>query len=128
MVRQFFAAFGKGDLEGAVDTFDENAQIVAVRRGPRKAGQLYGSYSGRDGVRAFLATLGKTFDTKSFNVDRVAGDGELAFATGSFLHELRTTGRPFRSDWALSCVVRNGRIVEYRFFEDSALFEEASHP
>lgn len=125
VVREFFAAFGSGDLDKLVDTFAVDAEIVAVRRSSPN-GAPYGRYAGRDGVRAFVAALGKTFDTKAFTVDHVASDGELAFANGSFIHEVRATGKPFRSDWALLCVVRDGRIREYRFFEDSAAFVAAS--
>lgn len=126
VVRSFFAAFGKGDVDGVVDTFHPEAEIVAVRRSGRKDGELYGRYAGKEGAKAFVATLGKTFDTKAFSVDRIGGDGELAFANGSFTHHVRATGRPFHSDWALVCVVREGKIREYRFFEDSAAFAEAS--
>ncbi len=126
VVRKFFDAFGKGDVDGVIDAFDERAEIVAVRRGVRRDGELYGSYAGRDGARAFVAALGTTFETKAFTVERIAGEGDVAFASGNFVHEVRTTGKPFRSDWALVCTVRDGRIREYRFFEDSAAYAEAS--
>jgi uncharacterized protein len=120
VVRQFFAAFGSGDLEGVVGRFAPNATIVAVRSGPRREGEVYGTYAGREGVRQFVANLGHAFDTKAFNVDLIASEGETAFAKGSFSHVVKRNGATFASDWALLCRVHAGQITEYRFFEDSA--------
>jgi uncharacterized protein len=125
-LKQFFTAFGQGDVEGVVGSFDPSATIVAVRAGKRDGHELYGSYSGREGAREFIANLGRTFDTQAFSVDALVAEGELAFARGSFTHKIRTTGKLFSSDWALTCVVRGRKILEYRFYEDSAAFLQAS--
>lgn len=125
-VQQFFAAFGKGDVEGIVEAFDPRANIVAVRAGRRENTEPYGSYSGKEGAREFVANLGRTFDTQAFSVDALVAHGDTAFARGSFTHKVRATGQLYSSDWALTCVVRGGKIVEYRFFEDSESFARAN--
>lgn len=125
-VQKFFTAFGKGDVEGVVDSFDPAATIVAVRAGKREGQELYGSYRGTTGAREFVANLGRTFDTQAFTVDALVGEGELAFARGSFTHKVKATGKLYSSDWALTCVVRAQKIIEYRFFEDSASFVSAN--
>lgn len=127
-VKQFFSAFGKGDVDGVVSTFTPDATITAVRAGARPHGELHGTYVGTAGVHEFLAAMGTTLDTKDFTVDVIAGDGDVAFAKGAFTHIVKRTGRSFQSDWALMCRVRDGRIAEFRFFEDSAAFVAASAP
>lgn len=124
VVKGFFAAFGKGDVEGIVNSFHDKATIVAVRKGDRK-GNHYGNYAGREGARAFVTVLGKTFDTQAFAVDHVIGEGNVAFASGSFTHKMKTTGKLFTSDWALKCIVQDGKILEYHFYEDSEAFRDA---
>jgi ketosteroid isomerase-like protein len=126
VVQGFFAAFRKGDFEGLVGSFHPDAEIVAVRPGTPGAEEHYGTYRGREGAGVFVATLGKLFDTKAFAVDHVVSQGELAFASGTFTHHLRTTGKPFTSHWALRCLVKDGTILRYHFYEDSAAFAEAS--
>ncbi|WP_423735741.1 nuclear transport factor 2 family protein [Chitinophaga caseinilytica] len=125
-VQAFFAAFGKGDLEALVQTFDPAAEITAVRAGNRAAGQIYGSYKGHAGVREFVAGLGAAFQTQAFTVEQVIGEGETVFASGKFTHLVKATGKTFSSDWALKCTVRNGKIVSYHFYEDSAAYAQAS--
>ena len=120
VVRQFFHAFGQGALEQVVGLFDPQTTVVAVRSGEVKRDTIYGTYVGQAGVRAFLQNVSGSFDTQAFAVDEVVGDGPVAFAKGSFAHLVKATGRVFASDWALMCRVVNDKIVEFRFFEDSA--------
>ncbi|TGK29457.1 nuclear transport factor 2 family protein [Leptospira gomenensis] len=126
VVNGFFAAFGKGDLAAVVASFHENASIIAVRDVARKTGELYGSYSGKKGAEEFVTNLGKTFDTKEFVVETVIGNKNVVFANGRFKHELKSTGKIYESDWALKCVIKNDKIIEYRFYEDTSRFEAAN--
>ncbi|PJZ52360.1 nuclear transport factor 2 family protein [Leptospira adleri] len=125
VVKDFFSAFGNGDFEGILNLFHDDVSIVAVRNDSDRSG-LYGSYKGKEGLKKFLSNLGTHFDTKSFSVDSVIGEGNVAFANGSFVHKLKTTGNLFNSDWALKCVIRDNRIFGYHFYEDSAAFEKAN--
>jgi ketosteroid isomerase-like protein len=49
----------------------------------------------------------------------------LAFAYGYMQHRVRKTGRLFRSEWALHCEVRDGRISTLKMFEDTAALTAA---
>ncbi|HXS19217.1 MAG TPA: nuclear transport factor 2 family protein [Polyangiaceae bacterium] len=120
VVRQFFAAFSQGALEPLVALFDPQATLIAVRQGQPQSGGIYGTYRGHHGVRSFIDNVTSSFDTQAFAVDEVVGQGEVAFAKGSFVHHLKGTQRLFSSDWALMCRVVQSKIVEFRFFEDSA--------
>ncbi len=126
VVKGFFAAFGRGDVDGIVSAFSPRAEIIAVREGARASGDLYGTYEGRQGARDFAATLGRLLETRSFDVREVVGEGDVVFASGRFEHLVKATGETFRSDWALRCTVTDGTIAEYRFFEDSAAYVEAA--
>jgi len=126
VVQAFFEAFGQGRVDDLVALFGPEAELHAVRSGRPEADEPYGTYSGPSGVRAFLAALGATFDTKEFAIDSVVGEGEVAFASGRFVHEIKKTRRRFASEWALRCVVRDGKILEYRFYEDSQAFVRAA--
>ncbi|MBM9575879.1 nuclear transport factor 2 family protein [Leptospira sp. 201903070] len=125
VVKSFFNAFGKGDFEGILSLFHDDVSVVAVRNDPARSG-LHGSYNGKEGLQKFLTNLGTFFETKAFSVDSVIGEGDVAFASGSFVHKLKTTGNLFSSDWALKCIIRDNRILGYHFYEDSAAFEKAN--
>ncbi|HEY0656352.1 MAG TPA: nuclear transport factor 2 family protein [Chryseosolibacter sp.] len=126
VVQEFFTAFGNGDLPGVINSFHDSCKIVGIREAERAGNSLYGTYDGKDGIKAFLSNLGATFDTKAFSVQRIAGEGDIAFAHGKFTHIVKSTGKSFSSDWALVCVIKDQKILEYHFYEDSQKFAEAS--
>lgn len=126
VVQDFFNAFSNGDFSGVMNSFHDSCTVVAVRDSQRTGTQIYGTYKGKEGAKTFLTNLGNAFDTKAFSVDHIIGDDQISFANGSFTHVVKSTGKPFRSDWALMCVIKDGKILEYRFFEDSEKYSEAS--
>jgi hypothetical protein len=40
-------------------------------------------------------------------------------------HRLQKTGRVFKSEWVLVCEVKDGRILTYKMFEDTAALAAA---
>lgn len=126
VVQGFFNAFGNGDFNGIINSFHDSCTIIAVRETDRNETQIYGTYKGRDGAKAFISNLGNAFDTKAFSVDNVIGEGNIAFANGKFKHVVKASGKTFSSDWALMCVIKDDKIFEYHFYEDSDKFSEAS--
>lgn len=125
-LNEFFSAFGKGDFEGIINTFHKDATIIAVRDGNRKEKEIYGTYKGKEGAKDFILNLGNAFDTKAFTVENIIGSGNISFANGKFTHQVKSTGRLFPSDWSLYVVVKDDKIFEYHFYEDSAKFLEAN--
>jgi uncharacterized protein len=86
---------------------------------------IYGRFDGHDGVERFIATLRELFDTERFEVRQSSQSDGLAFAYGYMRHRVRRTGEVFRSEWALYCEVRQGRIRTYKMFEDTAALAAA---
>ena len=125
-VKTFFNAFGNRDFNGIINTFHDSCSIDAVRNTKRTGKEIYGSYKGKDGAKEFITNLGNTFETKAFTVDHIIGEGNIAFANGKFTHQLKTTGKLFASDWSLMCVIQDGKILEFHFYEDSEKFAVAN--
>lgn len=125
-VEAFFTHFGNGDLEGIQSVFSDSIKIISINKDGIEGTNLYGTFNGKEGLKTFLTILSKTFDTQSFHVNHIIGEGNIVFAIGNFVHKVKTTDKLFKSDWALMCIVKHGKITEYRFFEDSASFILAS--
>jgi uncharacterized protein len=126
-VQAFFNAFAKGDFQGILDAFHPDVTITAVRESERSGNEIYGTYKGIEGVKAFLTNLGGTFDTQAFSVENIVGGEGVAFANGKFVHKLKATEKLFPSDWALYVVEKDDKIFEYHFYEDSQKFAEANN-
>jgi uncharacterized protein len=118
----FFAALGSSGAEAALKLVTPDAIFEA--QGPPTV-PIYGRFEGHDGVRRFIATLRELFDTERFEVRQSTQSGDIAFAYGYMQHRVRRTGQVFRSEWALYCEVRDGRIRTYKMFEDTAALAAA---
>lgn len=126
VVHNYFNAFQNGDIDQVLNSFHENCLIVSVRDQEREKEQLHGRYKTKEEAKQFISNIVNSFNTKEFIVERVVGEGNVIFANGKFSHEVKTTGKLFISDWTQISIIKDNKIMEYRFYEDSAAFVEAS--
>ena len=128
VVASYFEAFGRGDMEAVLSHFHPNCKIVSVRDTSRVKGQLHGSNTGLEEAQTFLSNIARLFETESFEVKSLMeAEDHVVYAHGSFAHKVKATGNLFYSDWVQRCVIAEGKIKEYRFYEDSAAYEIAAH-
>jgi ketosteroid isomerase-like protein len=123
IIRSFFASFDDPDRTKAL--VHPEAELIGVRAGSYPDLPLYGTFVGHDGLERFVAGLRRAFETELFAIDHVLEDAEAGFASGRFRHRVRSTGAVLQSHWAVACRFDAGRIVRYRFFEDTAALEQA---
>lgn len=121
-VHDFFSSMKEGDLDRLLDTVHEDAEFCAP--GPDTV-PIYNTFHGKDGVREFVRILGELFQNEAFEVYDIVGQGELVFAHGHLRHRVKATGRVFDCDWALVCKIKDGKIISYKMFEDTAALEKA---
>ena len=100
---------------------------MSVREGKRLPGQLHGSYFTKQEAKVFLANIHALFIPQSFEVESITeGADNVVYANGTFSHLVRSTGKLFKSTWVQRCIIKDGMIKEYRFYEDSAAYELAA--
>jgi len=127
VVAQSLNAFRKADLASILKIFPPECLIVSVREGDRKGGQLHGSYRTRKQAKNFLTNIIDLFDTKEFHVETIMdSEKNVVYANGTFTHKVKATGKLFYSTWVQRCIIQEGMIKEYRFYEDSAAYEKAA--
>jgi len=125
VVQNYFNAFKKGNMDEVLNAFHKDCLIVSVRQEKRTKQQLHGIYKTKEEAKQFVQNLISYFNPKEFVIDKIIGDKEIVFSNGSFVHQLKSTNKIFKSDWAQRCIIEEGKIKEYRFYEDSAAFVEA---
>jgi uncharacterized protein len=126
VVQNYFNAFQQGNMDHVLNAFHKDCVIVSVRDEERSREQLHGTYRTKEQAKLFLQNIVNHFDPKDFVVEKVIGDGNIVFANGWFTHKVKATGKMFISDWVQRCIIEDDKIIEYRFYEDSAAFVEAS--
>jgi uncharacterized protein len=113
--------FGRGDLDGAVSTTDENAEITIPETLP-----WGGTYKGPEGFKEMIQKFLSNFESVSPEPTAFleADDGETVMVTVEGVSKTKSgnelTGR---SVWLYT--VRGGKLMSAEFFGDTARARDA---
>lgn len=119
VVKKAYAAFQRGDIHGVLALVDDNADWHAVK-GAEGAAPHAGARKGRAQVADFFAQLGASTEFTRFEPLEFIAQGDQVVVIGDYAATVKTTGRSVASDWAMVFTVRDGRIVRFREWSDSA--------
>jgi ketosteroid isomerase-like protein len=86
-----------------------------------------GTYNGRDGVEQFFKRLVEGLDIEQFDIIDFIGEREKVVVLGFIRGKARMTQKPFETYFVHIIRVdrNNGKIVEFRVFNDSASLAQA---
>ena len=125
ILRSVYARYAKSGLVSVISEFDENV----VWRSPGAANRIRtaGEWRGRDGARAFFATLGRDWTLKALQLHEIYSSDDCSFAARiRVLAASNTTGKTVQVEKVDFVTMRNGKITSYAEVFDTAPFERAS--
>jgi ketosteroid isomerase-like protein len=122
IVRKAYDNFKAGDVPGLLGQLDSNVEWeLPDIPGARISGQRHGL----DGVRQFFSDLADDQEVISFEPREFVADGERVVALGNYEWRVRSTGKPFKSDFTHVFRVRDGKITGFHEFMDTHAVAEA---
>lgn len=122
VVRQAYAAFGRGDLEGMINLLDP--QVSWRTPGPPDL-PTAGLRRGPTAVREFFGVLLSTFEISNFQPRQFLAQGDTVVVLGTSSEAVKGTARAVDFRWVHVFTIRNGKIVEFEEPADvSALVDE----
>ena len=122
VVQQYFARTMRGDLEAVEEYFAESPDYVLLAEGDPELATIVpwaGRQADREGIKRAYGMLLETLEVVDSRPGVMMSDGEHVSADGVFVYRVRPTGAVVTSAWAAHATVRGGRIVRFRFYEDS---------
>jgi hypothetical protein len=123
LVKQAYAAFGRGDIPGVLDTLHNDVAWAAVT-GASAAVPMAGERRGRAAVGELFNTLGRSLTFEVFEPREFVAQGDKVVALGYY--KARTAaGRPFASDWVMVFTVADGQVTRFQEFTDVAALNAA---
>jgi uncharacterized protein len=121
VVKERWADFASGDLDGAVSTTDENAEIVMPETLP-----WGGTYKGPEGFKEMIQKFLSNFESVDPKPTEFleADDGETVIVTVEGVGKTKA-GKELsgRSVWLYK--VKDGRLTKAEFFGDTAQARDA---
>lgn len=121
IAKSLYASFRRQDAESVLDLFADDA----ILHGPTTSKEILpwgGTYNGREGVEQFFKLLGEGLDIEQFDIIDFITEREKVVVLGFIRGKARMTLKPFETYFAHIIRIdrNNGKIVEFRVFNDSA--------
>ena len=118
VVKDAYLAYRERNFDALRNCLAEDVKWFAI--GPPDLIPTAGTRYGRNQVERYFATLDRAEDIKSFEPQEFIAEGDKVVAIGELERFAVSTGSLLRSPWVHVFTWRNGRIIEFRSFYDTA--------
>jgi ketosteroid isomerase-like protein len=122
ILKDSYAAFGRGDLAAILRDVDPNVEWEEA--GPKEI-PWAGSFRGHDGVKRFFAAIDAEAEVHSFEPQTFIAEGDKVVVLGFEKIRSKRTGRTYECHWAHACTLADGKIVEFREYTDTSAIASA---
>lgn len=122
LIQQAYGHFQTGNIEGVLSTFanDIEWQAPAVQNVPHG-----GSCKGVEQVAGFFAALDASEEVQKFEPKEYIAQGEKVVVLGEYGAKVKATEREYQMDFVHVFTVRNGKIVGFNEYCDTAVMAAA---
>jgi len=125
IVKRFFAAFGRGDLEAVIEAHSDDVDSHAPVTRTSCALPWAGSRHGREEVRDYFRQLIETVRPEPFEDVVFTASGDRVVVEGHNKGTVLATGKVYEHDWVMIFTIRDGQVVRFRDYYDPADIEAA---
>jgi ketosteroid isomerase-like protein len=122
-VQSLYAAFGRGDIATIINGLASDVDWTV--NGRSKDYPMLGNWKGPAGVQKFFQGVGEHEEVIEFSPKELFASEDRVCVLGHYAWKVRKTGRQVASDWVHIFTVRNGKVVKFKEFNDTAQFAEA---
>ena len=122
VIQQAFACFGQGDVPGILNTLADDVRwwVAPVANVP-----YTGARSGHAGAAEFFALLAQCEDVLQFEPRDFIAQGDQVVVRGQYAGRVKETGREFSTYFIHIFTVRDGKIVNFDEYTDTAAIAAA---
>jgi ketosteroid isomerase-like protein len=123
VVRGLYECFQRGDIQGALERFDEGCEVEFI--GPKSI-PFAGSYRGAEGMGKALEKFTGSSEILEFGPDEFhAAEGDFVTVLGHEHCRSKATGREWKTPLVETFVLQDGKIQKFRCMYDTAAVANA---
>ena len=121
VVREFYAALGRGDLPGVAELVDEvvDWQSPVTRTHPPEI-PWSSIRRTKQEVTAFFKELGQNVKPEGFELLKIISQDDSVVVEGKNRGTVHKTGRTYDHEWVMIFSIRDNKIVRFRHYYDTA--------
>jgi hypothetical protein len=122
IVKDFFAAMGRGDKQGLLALSAENIEWII----PGEDWPLAGTHRGHAGLAGLLQKASAMVETSYPKPPEFVAQGDRVLVIGSATGKITATNKPFKDDWVFAITVRSGKVANIREYIDTQALARAA--
>src|ERR687895_2500284 len=122
IVKDFFAAIGRGDKQGLLALSAEDIEWII----PGEDWPLAGTRCGHAGLADLFQTHSETVETSFLEAREFVAQGDRVLVVGFTRGRIKATNRTFEDHWVFAITVRNGKLTNIREYIDTQALARAS--
>jgi ketosteroid isomerase-like protein len=115
IVKDAYAAFGRGDIQGLLALFAEDIEWIS----PGEGLPLAGTYRGQARVAGFFQKVSEMVEISFFEPREFVVEGDRVLVVGFDRGRVKATNRTFEGHWVMAFTVRNGKVTNVREYIDT---------
>lgn len=123
LVQSLYAAFQRGDIATITGAAAPDTHWHV--HGRPKDHPAMGEHKGPQGVEKFFGIIAETQDVAEFTPREFCAADDKVFVRGHYAWTMRKTGKPVSCEWVHIFTVKNGKMIGFDEFTDTAQFAEA---
>jgi uncharacterized protein len=122
IVKDFFAAMGRGDKQGLLALSAEDIEWII----PGEDWPLAGTHRGHAGLADLLQKASKMVETSFPKPPEFVAQGDRVLVVGFAMGRIKASNRTFEDYWVFAITVRNGKLTNIREYIDTQALARAS--
>jgi ketosteroid isomerase-like protein len=122
IVKDFFAAMGRGDKQGLLALTAEDIEWII----PGEDWALAGTHRGHAGLADLLQKASEKVETSFPEPPEFVAQGDRVLVVGFARGKVKATNRTFEDHFVFAITVRNGKLTNIREYVDTQALARAS--
>jgi uncharacterized protein len=122
IVKDFFAAMGRGDKQGLLALSAENIEWII----PGEDWPLAGTHRGHAGLAGLLQKASEMVETSYPKPPEFVAQRDRVLVVGVATGKIKATNKPFKDNWVFDITVRDGKVTNIREYIDTQALARAS--
>ena len=121
IVKDFFAAMGRGDKQGLLAISAEDIEWIIPGEWA-----LAGTHRRHAGLTDLLQKASEMVETSFPEPPEFVAQGDRVLVVGVATGKIKATNKPFKDDWVFDITVRDGKVTKIREYIDTQALARAS--
>jgi uncharacterized protein len=115
IVKEAFAAFGRGDIQGLLALFAEDIEWIT----PGEGLPFAGTHRGQAGMAGFFQKVSERLEFSLLEPREFVAQGDRVLVVGFSRGRVKATNRAYENNWIIAFTFRNGKVTNVREYIDT---------